>query len=924
MVAQHKGRGDKTQGFVSQVVPSKGMKEMKSRMFRFLLLFILIVFVGFSNPSLTLAADDGAPVISGSPLVLALGDSYDPLVGIRITDDLDSEGTLLAALEVRDYVDTGTPGEYEILYFVTDSDGNQGILFRLVAVLGPELPVIIGGNFEVEKNAVYDPMENVFAFDLSDGDLSTTIRVLHNDVDTAFPGEYFVTYEVTDSDLNRVEKTIPVYVFWPAEYFPVIQVTNRMIQIGDVYDPLFGVTATDITDGDLTGRIEVQYTSVDTSTPGVYYTEYMVINSLDLMGNASSRVVVFDLSTSPAIVTEPLYLETGWIFDPLTGVYAYDLEDGDITHKIEVIENTVDTSRAGEYYVKYRVEDSEGNAGEATAVVLVEWSWDWMPQIQVDPYLVYLPLNGTFDPMEGVLATDRSDGDITNQVEVFSQVDTSVPGVYYVDYSVTNSLGIPNGAWRQVIVFESSVPVIWAENFESPLDQELDPMWMKLEAYDLEDGDLRESISWDVSAVNIHVAGTYPIVVSVTDSDGNTAQTTIYVTIKDYSYPELYVEDYTVYLNAEFDPFVYVGAWDSLDGEITNLVVVTENTVKIKKEGIYTVTYSVTNSLGKTTTKTVNVEVTIEPVIEYFIIYDGNLFLMKSDETGTMAFITPNMEIPQGAELGIAVYADGESVMEFYGFTMSNDLLPGFTYSLEVLDDQMITGSMLPYLFDGQSIRFTAKEAQIDFQSTVEGTFFYAVAEIGEDMPQIDTSGEGIPAIAGANTFRVGDLKPGVKPQVIYIVLKGIDGEWTNTLAVNLPTVPNPPSQGKKPEDPGKPEKLSPEVPTQELDGDQPITAGGLVDEDLSNEEWIIEGSEEELKEEIKIEQKEEPMDNGKPEKKIEDAITEEILETSEVVTESEFAQEPVCEKEAKKDKIAQESEEYILDRGNNGKQDQK
>ena len=56
-------------------------------------------------------------------------------------------------------------------------------------------------------------------------------------------------------------------------------------------------------------------------------------------------------------------------FDPLKDVTAYDEEDGDLTESIEVVENTVDTSKVGEYLVKYSVSDSNG--GNTTKVIKV-------------------------------------------------------------------------------------------------------------------------------------------------------------------------------------------------------------------------------------------------------------------------------------------------------------------------------------------------------------------------------------------------------------------------------------------------------------------------------------------------------------------------------------------------------------------------
>ncbi len=47
-------------------------------------------------------------------------------------------------------------------------------------------------------------------------------------------------------------------------------------------------------------------------------------------------------------------------FDPLAGVTATDVEDGDLTAAIEVTANAVDNLTAGTYAVSYSVEDSAG------------------------------------------------------------------------------------------------------------------------------------------------------------------------------------------------------------------------------------------------------------------------------------------------------------------------------------------------------------------------------------------------------------------------------------------------------------------------------------------------------------------------------------------------------------------------------------
>ena len=56
----------------------------------------------------------------------------------------------------------------------------------------------------------------------------------------------------------------------------------------------------------------------------------------------------------------------------LHGVTASDKEDGDLTSKIKVVENTVDTKKVGNYKVTYKVTDSDNNETTLTINVTVK------------------------------------------------------------------------------------------------------------------------------------------------------------------------------------------------------------------------------------------------------------------------------------------------------------------------------------------------------------------------------------------------------------------------------------------------------------------------------------------------------------------------------------------------------------------------
>lgn len=78
------------------------------------------------------------------------------------------------------------------------------------------------------------------------------------------------------------------------------------------------------------------------------------------------------INAAPVIHATDKTIEVGDEFDPRADVTAEDEEDGDITNKIEVVKNTVDTKKAGKYEVTYKVTDSDGATRTKTIKVTVK------------------------------------------------------------------------------------------------------------------------------------------------------------------------------------------------------------------------------------------------------------------------------------------------------------------------------------------------------------------------------------------------------------------------------------------------------------------------------------------------------------------------------------------------------------------------
>ncbi|EAK9263630.1 DUF5011 domain-containing protein [Listeria monocytogenes] len=228
------------------------------------------------------------------------------------------------------------------------------------------------------------------------------------------------------------EPSIPEVVNEP----PTIEASNQEIGIGSQFNPGDYATASDKEDGDITSAIQVIANNVNIHEEGTYQITYQVMDSKG--STAEKTITVTIVNERPEITAIDQQVSLGDTFNPLEGVSAKDKEDGDITNSIQVVSNNVDTSVEGSYQVTYSVVDSHGKAAaEVTIQVTVK---NDLPVIAATDKVV--PVNGIFNPLEGVTATDKQDGDLTSEIQVTSNdVDMTTPGTYSVTYEVTDKNG---------------------------------------------------------------------------------------------------------------------------------------------------------------------------------------------------------------------------------------------------------------------------------------------------------------------------------------------------------------------------------------------------------------------------------------------------------------------------------------------------
>ena len=143
----------------------------------------------------------------------------------------------------------------------------------------------------IDKGTKFVPLAGVTATDKEDGDLTSEIKVETN-VNYNVVGVYTVTYTVYDKDGNKASVTITVTVVENDKDVPIISgVADKEIIVGEEFNIMDNVSATDVIDGALTDKIKVTGT-VNVWVPGKYELTYTVTDKANNTAKATRIISV--------------------------------------------------------------------------------------------------------------------------------------------------------------------------------------------------------------------------------------------------------------------------------------------------------------------------------------------------------------------------------------------------------------------------------------------------------------------------------------------------------------------------------------------------------------------------------------------------------------------------------------------------------
>ena len=233
---------------------------------------------------------------------------------------------------------------------------------------------------------------------------------------------------------------------------PVISCESEVLElsVSEGEDALLrGVTAGDDRDGDLTDRVMVKGLSqlIGADTARV---SYIVFDSSDNMATAQRTVRYTDYERPRFFLSRSLTFAYNSGFDLFNIVRAEDALDGNISHRVRI--TSMDESaiaNVGVHQVQLRVTNSLGETVQLVVPVEVYPAGTYGANLTLTDYLIYLPVGAQLDAerflhtyIRGSVKVPLQDGVPQGcMLQMKNDVQTDVPGVYTVEYRVSQTVG---------------------------------------------------------------------------------------------------------------------------------------------------------------------------------------------------------------------------------------------------------------------------------------------------------------------------------------------------------------------------------------------------------------------------------------------------------------------------------------------------
>ncbi len=471
------------------------------------------------------------------------------------------DGDDLPIIMTHDVINYNDTGEYTITFTTVDLDGAETTVYGTLKIVD-KAPTLTFTTNPVTIRLGDEPGDLVAKFGLVGTEITTgdLTNIMYQMPDISLPGTYDIEFTVMDNEESTASVTLQLVV---ENYGPEIS-GSTVKQIDEVASTdaldlvtLFGVSSYDYeedmakvvevvegpADGTMPGTYDIVFSSTDGNNVTTYFNATLIINHVD-------PVVTTDVNyvTIRKDVTEYDFIE-GF------GALGTEFELGDLEVMIESSE--VVFGEDGIYELIFKAVDDEGRVGYKTVYVIVGNPGAPDVMISGTKYL-QIPEEFKLDrdkiiKLYELAATSSKLENLLEHIEIegLDEVDFSTPGTYtltaVVEYKdVRKEFDIVLDLYDLLPYIEAENDRVTIKDTDINIDSEKDFIalfnifaeefgYTELLPDEWYAEDLLSRVNVDLSSLVMkdgrYVAGTYPLTFTVTDDEGNEAETTTFLEV---------------------------------------------------------------------------------------------------------------------------------------------------------------------------------------------------------------------------------------------------------------------------------------------------------------------------------------------------------------------------------------------------------
>ncbi|MGX0560874.1 LPXTG-motif cell wall-anchored protein [Staphylococcus epidermidis] len=575
---------------------------------------------------------------------------------------------------------SGTPsevGSYDITVTTTDESGNVTETIFTIDVEDTTKPTVesIAGQTQ-EVNTEIEPIK-IEAKDNSGQTVTNKVDGLPDGVTfdeatntiSGTPsevGSYDVTVTTTDESGNSETTTFTIEVKDTTK--PTVEsVADQTQEINTEIEPI-KIEATDNSGQAVTNKVEGlpagvtfdEATNTISGTPSEVGSYTVTVTTMDESGNATETTFTIDVEDTTKPTVESVADQTQEVNTEITPITieSEDNSDQAVTNKVDGLPdgvtfdeatNTISgtPSEVGSYTVTVTTTDESGNATETTFTIDVEDTTKPTVKSVSDQTQ---EVNTEITPIK-IEATDNSGQTVTNKVDglpdgiTFDEATNTISGTpsevgsYDITVTTTDESGNATETTFTINVEDTTKPTVEdIADQTQEVNTEIEPI--KIEATDnggqavtnkvdgLPDGVTFDEATNTISGTPSEV-GSYDIIVTTTDENGNSETTTFTIDVEDTTKPTVEsVVDQTQEVNTEITP-IKIEATDNSGQAVANKVDGLPNGVTFDETtntisgtpsevGSYDIIVTTTDESGNVTETifTIDVEDTTKPTVE--------------------------------------------------------------------------------------------------------------------------------------------------------------------------------------------------------------------------------------------------------------------------------------------------------------------